>query len=115
MINTVIIAGNLTRDPEVKYTPSGKAVCNSSIAVNEKSKDRESTHFIEVVFWGKTAELIGQYCKKGSKILVDGRLNQESYEDKETGKKISKIKVVCETMQFLSGTKRRNNDEYEQE
>lgn len=101
--------GNLTHDLEIKYTPSGIAVLEFSLAINRKWKDKEGNlkeevSFIGCVAWQKTAELIAQYLKKGSGLFVEGRLNQESYEDKN-GKKVSKTKVVVENVQFL-GKKR---------
>lgn len=109
--NKVIIAGHLTRDPEVKYLNSGSAICNFSVAVSEKWKDKtsgemkESVAFIDCDAWGKTAEIIGQHFQKGKAILVEGRLKQENWDDKETGKKRSKLKVTVDSFQFLGGGK----------
>lgn len=109
--NKVIIAGHLTRDPEVKYLSSGSAICNFSVAVSEKWKDKasgemkESTAFIDCDAWGKTAEIIGEHFAKGKPILVEGRLKQENWDDKETGKKRSKLKVTVDSFQFLGGGK----------
>ena len=109
--NKVIIAGHMTRDPEVKYLSSGSAICNFSVAVSEKWKDKtsgemkESTAFIDCDAWGKTAEIIGQHFSKGKPILVEGRLKQENWDDKETGKKRSKLKVTVDSFQFLGGGK----------
>lgn len=110
-LNKVILIGNLTRDPEVRYTPKGAVVCDTSIAVNRKWKDEagklnEEVTFVEIVIWGKTAEHVGQYLKKGSSACFEGRLQQESWEDKTTGQKRSKIKVVAEQVQFLSSPNR---------
>lgn len=109
--NKVIIAGHLTRDPEVKYLSSGSAICNFSVAVSEEWKDKtsgemkKSTAFIDCDAWGKTAEIIGEHFCKGKPILVEGRLKQENWDDKETGKKRSKLKVTVDSFQFLGGGK----------
>jgi len=107
-VNKVILIGNVTRDPEVKFTPSGKAVATVSLAINNSWKDgdgnkKEEVTFVEVELWGRTAEIAGEYAKKGKPLYVEGRLKQESWEDKTTGQKRSKLKVVCENMQLLGG------------
>ena len=104
--NKVILVGNVTKDPELRYTPKGTALCNLTLAVNEKytadnGEKRESVSFIEVTFWGRLAEIVGEYVKKGKPILVSGSLKQESWEDKTTGKKRSKLVVVADEMQLL--------------
>ena len=106
-LNKVLLIGNLTRDPEVRYTPKGTAVCDISIAVNRKWRDesgntQEEVTYVEIAVWGKTAENCGQYLKKGSSACFEGRLQLETWEDKTTGQKRSKIKVVAENVQFLS-------------
>lgn len=98
--NKAIVMGNLTRDPEIRYTPSNKAVCNFTIASNHKYKDKVDTLYLDVVAWGKAAETIGDYMKKGRPILVEGRLIQDNWEDKE-GKKRTKIKLNMESFQFI--------------
>lgn len=105
-LNKVQLIGNLTRDVEVRYTPKGSAVADISIAVNRKwttdsGEKQEEVTYIDIVMWGKTAELAGQYLKKGSCVFIGGRLQMESWEDKATGQKRTKLKVVCEEMQFL--------------
>lgn len=110
-LNKVLLIGNLTRDPEVRYTPQGTAVCDISIAVNRKWRDnqnnpQEEVTFIDITVWGKTAELVGQYLKKGSSACFEGRLAQETWEDKTTGQKRSKIKVVADQVQFLGSPNR---------
>jgi single-strand DNA-binding protein len=97
-LNKVIIAGRLTRDPELKYISSGRAVCRVSIANSQyfKGKDgerRESTTFVDVTLWDKQAEWIGERLKKGRPVLVEGRLKSDSWEDKATGQKRSKIEI----------------------
>lgn len=106
-LNKVILIGNLTRDPEVRFTPKGTAVCDLSIAVNRKWRDdsgntQEEVTYVEIAVWGKTAENCGQYLKKGSSACFEGRLQLETWDDKATGQKRSKIKVVAEQVQFLS-------------
>ena len=105
-MNKFIGLGNLTRDPELRYTPKGTVVCNVSIALNRKwkgedGKERESVCFVECVLWGRTAEATAQYCKKGKRVLIEGRLDQQSWEDKDTHKQRSKIVVQVETIQFI--------------
>jgi single-strand DNA-binding protein len=100
--------GTLTRDVEIKYTPSGSAVSNVSLAINEKyttkaGEKREDVLFLECVLWGKTAELAGQYLAKGKQVLFSGRLKQENWEDKATGQKRSKVVLNVDDMQFLGG------------
>lgn len=104
--NKTNLIGNLTRDPEVRYTPKGSAVCDISLAINRKWKDdggqaKEEVTYVDCTAWGKTAELIGQYVKKGDPLFVEGRLATESWDDKASGQKRSKMKVVIEGMQFL--------------
>lgn len=107
----VIIAGNLTRDPELRYTPSGIAVAKFGVAVNRKWKDqsgqmKEEVTFVDVDAFGKQAEAIGQYLKKGRPILLEGRLKLSEWEDKQTHQKRSKLGVVLESFTFLdSGTR----------
>ncbi len=105
-LNKVMLIGNLTRDPEVRYTPKGTAVSDLGIAVNrvyssDGGEKREETTFVDVVLWAKMAELAGQYLKKGRSVFIEGRLQMDSWEDKTTGQKRSKLRVVGENMQFL--------------
>jgi single-strand DNA-binding protein len=105
--NKVILAGNLTRDPELRYTPSGTAIAKFGLALNRKWKDsqsgemREEVTFVDVDAFGKQAELIGQYLKRGQPLLVEGRLKMDSWEDKQTQQKKSRLGVVLEGMTFL--------------
>lgn len=104
--NKVMIMGNLTRDPEVRYTPKGSAVTDLAIAVNrtytaENGERREEVTYVDVTLWARTAEIAGQYLKKGSPVFIEGRLQMDTWEDKQTGQKRSKIKVVGEVMQLL--------------
>ena len=104
--NKVILVGNLTRDPELRYTPSGTAVANLRLAVNRKFRDKaqqlkDETCFITVVVWSKQAETCSQYLHKGSSMLVEGRLQSRAWEDTQTGKQRSVIEVLAERVQFL--------------
>jgi single-strand DNA-binding protein len=108
--NKVILMGNLTRDPETKTTPSGQSVTNFSIAVNRtwKSSDgsqQEQVSYINCVAWAKTGEVIAQYMTKGSPLLVSGRLDQRSWDDKESGQKRSTVEVVVEDFNFVGGAR----------
>ncbi|MEI6351419.1 MAG: single-stranded DNA-binding protein [Verrucomicrobiota bacterium] len=105
-LNKVMLIGNLTRDPEVRYTPKGTAVAELGLAVNrrytaENGEKREEVTFVDVTLWGKTAELAGEYLKKGRPVYIEGRLQLDSWDDKQTGQKRSKLRVVGEEMQFL--------------
>lgn len=106
-INTVLIGGNLTRDPELTFLPNGGTpVCNFNVAVNEKYTDKEgqkkeSVCFVEVVAWKKTAELVAEYLRKGSPVVVEGKLSQDEWTDKETGKKRTKTKVTASKVHFV--------------
>lgn len=106
--NSVTLVGNVTRDPQVKYLPSGSAVCEFGVAMNSKYKtkdgqQKEEVTFVDVTYFGKVAEVCGQYLHKGSSVLVNGRLKSESWEDKTTGQKRSKLVVIGEGMQMLGG------------
>ncbi len=104
--NKVILLGNLTRDPEVRYTPKGSAVCDLGIAVNriyttEGGERREEVTFVDVVLWARLAEIAGEYLKKGRPVFIEGRLQMDSWDDKQTGQKRTKLRVVGESMQLL--------------
>ena len=108
-LNKVMLIGNLTRDPEIKFTPKGTAVAQLGLAINRKFKVgdemREETTFVDMEAWGKQAETIGKHCVKGSSLYVEGRLQLDTWEDKTSGQKRSKMKVVVEDFQFV-GAKR---------
>ena len=109
--NRVIFAGNLTRDPELKYPQSGKPIGRISLAANRKWKtesgeQKEEVTFVEVDLFGKSAEVVSQYCKKGSNILVEGRLKLDQWEDKATQQKRSALRIVCENFTFLSSSEK---------
>ena len=102
--NKVILLGNLTRDPEVRYTPKGTAVTELGMAVNrvytaENGEKREETTFVDVTLWGRTAEIAGEYLKKGRPVFIEGRLQLDSWEDKQSGQKRSRLRVVAEGLQ----------------
>jgi len=104
--NKVILLGNLTRDPEVRYTPKGSAVCDLGVAVNrvyttDAGEKREEVTFVDVVLWSRLAEIAGEYLKKGRPIFIEGRLQLDTWDDKQSGQKRSKLRVVGETMQLL--------------
>ena len=103
-----IIAGNITRDPELRSTPNGASVCSFSVAVNRVYRDsngeqKEEVSFIDCSAWGKLGEMIGQYAKKGSGVLVSGRLSQRTWEDKNGGGKRSRVEIVVEDFNFVGG------------
>jgi single-strand DNA-binding protein len=105
-LNKVMLIGNVTRDPEIKYTPKGSAVTDLGIAVNrvytpEGGEKREETTYVDVTLWGRQAEIAGEYCKKGRSIYIEGRLQLDSWEDKTSGQKRSKLRVVGENFQLL--------------
>jgi single-strand DNA-binding protein len=107
-----IITGNLTRDPELRNTPNGASVCSFSVAVNRVYRDsngeqKEDVSFIDCSAWGKLGEMISQYAKKGTGVLVSGRLDQRSWEDKATGQKRSRVEIVVEDFNF-TGAAREN-------
>ena len=104
-LNKVLFAGNLTADPEVIHTPKGTAVVNASLAVNEfyNSEDGErqqNTTFVDVKVWGQSAENLAKLAQKGQEILIDGSIRQDSWEDKESGQKRSKLYVRADSWQF---------------
>ena len=104
-LNKVLLMGNLTRTPELRYTPSGQAVCDLGLAVNRKysvnGQDREDVCFIDIVVWAKQAESCSKYLQKGSPVFIEGRLHNDTWEDKD-GKKKSRMRVTAERVQFLS-------------
>jgi single-strand DNA-binding protein len=107
-LNKVMLIGNLTRDPEIKYTPKGTAIADIGLAVNrnyttESGEKREEVTFIDVTLWGRVAEIVGEYCKKGRPLFVEGRLQLDTWDDKQTGQKRSKLKVVGDSIQLLGG------------
>jgi single-strand DNA-binding protein len=106
--NKVFLMGNLTRDPEMRVTPKGTAICQFGLAISRSWKDesgqtREETAFVDIEAWGKQGEIISKYCNKGRPLFVEGRLKFDQWEDKTSGQKRSKLKVVLENFQFIGG------------
>lgn len=106
-VNKVILIGNLTRDPEIRYTGNGTAVADVGLAVNRVYKvgeeKREETTFVDVTLWSRQAEIAAEYLKKGSPVYIEGRLQLDTWDDKTTGDKRSKLIVVGENLQLLGG------------
>ena len=104
--NKVILLGNLTRDPEVRYTPKGTAVTDLGLAVNrtytaDNGEKREEVTYVDVVLWSRLAEIAGEYLKKGRPVFIEGRLQLDTWDDKQSGQKRSKLKVVGEGLQLI--------------
>ena len=99
-LNKVFLMGNLTREPELRYTPSGSAVCEFGIAVNRRTQDRDEPCFVEIIVWEKQAEACGKFIQKGSPVFIEGRLQYDQWVDKEQ-KKRSRLRVTAERVQFL--------------
>jgi single-strand DNA-binding protein len=104
--NRVYLGGHLTRDPEVRYTPNGTAVAETGLAINRTWTDndgqkQEETTFVDLTFWGRTAEIAQEYLRKGRAVFIEGRLRQDSWEDKQSGQKRSRLRVNVENMQML--------------
>jgi single-strand DNA-binding protein len=113
--NKVILAGNLTRDPELRYTPKGTAIAGFGLAINRSWKDesgqtKEEVTFVDVDAFGRQAEVVGQYFKKGRPILVEGRLKLDTWDDKQTNQKRSRLKVVLESFSFIDSGGQRTGD-----
>ncbi|MDB6173450.1 MAG: single-strand binding protein [Chthoniobacteraceae bacterium] len=107
-LNKVMLMGNLTRDPEIKYTPKGMAITQLALAVNrvwsnEAGEKQEEVTFIDVEMFGRKAEVAAEYLKKGRPVFIEGRLKLDSWDDKASGQKRSKLKVVGESLEFLGG------------
>jgi single-strand DNA-binding protein len=105
-LNQVLLIGNLTRDPEVRYTPKGVPVAELSLAINryiqtEGGEKKEEVTFVDVTLWARMAEISGEYLKKGKPVFIEGRLHLDSWDDKQTGQKRSRLRVIAESMQLL--------------
>ena len=117
-LNKVFLLGNLTRVPELRYTPSGAAVCEFGLAVNRKyvsnNQEKDETCFVNIVVWGKQGESCQRFLEKGSSAMIEGRLQFDQWDDRETGKKRSTLRVVAERVQFV-GARRdgQQNDAYQ--
>jgi single-strand DNA-binding protein len=117
-VNKVILLGNLGKDPEVKYTPSGTPVAKFSLATNERYKDKggewqERTEWHNIVAWQRLAEIVGEYVKKGSKLYIEGRLQTSSWEDKQSGEKKYRTEIVASDLVLLSGRGEGGGGEHE--
>jgi single-strand DNA-binding protein len=115
-VNKAIIIGNLGKDPELKYTPQGKTVCNFSVATSESWKDasgqkQEKTEWHNILCWGKTAELAGQYLKKGRSCYIEGKIQTRSWDDKD-GQKRYKTEIEAQNITFLGGDKSSGSDSH---
>lgn len=107
-VNKVMLLGNITRDLEVRYTPKGTAVCDLGMAVNrirtgDNGERIEEVTYVDVTLWGRQAELAGQYLAKGRSVFIEGRLQLDQWDDKQTGQKRQRLRVVGENMQFIGG------------
>ena len=105
-LNRVLLMGNLTRDPELRYTPKGTAVTEISLAINryiqtDDGEKKEDVTYVEVILWARLAEIAGKYLKKGRPAFIEGRLQFDTWDDKQTGQKRSKLRVVAESLQLL--------------
>ncbi len=113
-LNKVFLLGNLTREPELRYTPGGAAVCEFGMAMNRtytsNNQTREEVCFVDIVVWGKTGELCQRYLAKGSQALIEGRLQYDQWEDKTTGKRSSRLRVVADNVQFVGAARRDGGD-----
>lgn len=110
-LNKVMLIGNLTRDPELRHTPKGTSVADLGLAVNRKVQDgnggwKDETTFVDVTVWGSAADNAGKYLQKGRPIFVEGRIQMETWDDKETGQKRSRLKIVGENIQFLPSSQK---------
>jgi single-strand DNA-binding protein len=113
--NKVQLIGRLTKDPELRHTTNGTAVTEISLAINREfntadGSRRKEACFVDVVFWARKAEVIAEYCKTGSELFIEGRLELDQWENSETGQKRSRLRVVCEGFQFLDKGRRENGD-----
>jgi single-strand DNA-binding protein len=113
-LNKVLIMGNLTRDPEIRHTPGGSAVCELGLALNRKymsnNQEQEEVCFVDVTVWGKQAESCGRYLEKGAPVFIEGRLKLDQWQDKNSGAGRSKLGVVAERVQFMPrGGERRDH------
>jgi single-strand DNA-binding protein len=111
-LNRVLLIGNLTRDPEIRYTPQGVAVADISLAINRfttnsEGEKKEEVTFVDVTLWNRVAEIAKDYLKKGKPVFIEGRLRLDTWDDKQTGQKRSRLRVVADGMQLL-GSKENN-------
>jgi single-strand DNA-binding protein len=104
-VNKVFLLGRTTKDPELRYTPKGTAIVNTGLAINrvwnEEGEKKTETTFVDITLWGRQAEVAGQYLKKGRSVFIEGRLHLDTWDDKQSGQKRSRLTVVGESLQFL--------------
>lgn len=115
-LNTVLLMGNLTRDPEIRYTTGGAAVCNFGMAMNSRyttaqGETREEVCFVDVEVWGKQAEALQRYKRKGETVFVEGRLKTDSWQDRETNQKRTRLSVRAERVQFIGSAREAGTQE----
>lgn len=118
-LNKVMLIGNLTRDPELRYTPKGTAVAEFGLAINrvwynEQNQKQEETTFVDITLWARQAEVAQQYLTKGSPVYIEGRLNLDTWDDKATGQKRSKLKVIGEALQLLGSRSGNSGGEHQE-
>jgi single-strand DNA-binding protein len=109
--NKVILMGNLTREPEVTFAQSGTAICKFGMAMNHKYKDNETVVFVDVVMFGKRGEAFAKWHAKGVQAFIEGRLNYETWQDRETGANRNRLSVVAERWEFTSGKRREETED----
>lgn len=116
-LNKVFLIGNLTRNPELRYTPSGVAVCQFGLAINRRylsaGQEKSETCYIDILAWGRQGETVNQYMTKGSPVFIEGRLQMDQWEDRETGSKRTKLQVVAEVVQFIGGRQSERGGEFQ--
>lgn len=100
-MNKFLATGNLTRDPEMRYTPNGKAVTEFSIAVNEGSGEKRTTEYIDCQVWDKLAETVAEHCRRGRKVLIEGRYTTEKWMDAKTQSERKRVRIKCSSVEFL--------------
>src|SRR6266481_5070533 len=110
-LNKVYLMGNLTRDPEIRYTPKGTAVADAGIAINriykgEDGEKKEDVTFVDITFWGRQAEIAQEYLRKGRPVFIEGRLQLDTWDDRQTGQKRSRLRVIAENLQMLGSRDR---------
>ena len=110
-LNKVYLIGNLTRDQEIRYTPKGTAVADTAIAINriykgEDGEKKEGVTFIDLTFWGRQAEIAQEYLRKGRPVFIEGRLQLDTWDDRQTGQKRSRLRVIAENLQMLGSRDR---------
>ena len=109
-MNKVFLSGNLTRDPEIRYTQAGKPYARMGIAINRRYKDKESVDYFNLVAWDKTAEFCGRYLHKGSRVLVEGRLQTSNYENKD-GVKVNAVDITVDNIEFADNKRSTSGDD----